>query len=206
MAGGSADAAAALVACDALWGPALTARRARGARRRASAATCRSCSSAAPRWARVAASVLAPVLARGSYHWVFALSDGGLSTPAVYAECDRLRGDRAVPDPSPSPEMMTALRSGDAAGAGRRADQRPAGSRDLADARARRLLDAGLEFGALGGVVSGSGPTVAFCRRVQRGGPRPRRVADRLRARSRTCGARPGRSHGAHVISAPRPG
>ena len=45
---------------------------------------------------------LAPVLARGTFHWVFAISDAGLSTPAVYAECDRLRdqggdADRACP-------------------------------------------------------------------------------------------------------------
>ena len=57
--------------------------------------------------------VLAPVLGKGTYHWVFALSEDGLSTPAVYAECDRLRGRRRVPEPAPSPEMMTALRSGD---------------------------------------------------------------------------------------------
>ena len=43
--------------------------------------------------------LLAPVLARGSYHWVFALAEGGLSTPAVYAECDRLRGSDDVPEP-----------------------------------------------------------------------------------------------------------
>ena len=63
---------------------------------------------------------LAPVLARGTYHWVFALSDGGLSTPAVYAECDRLRGGADVPEPVATPAMMTALRSGDAARARRR--------------------------------------------------------------------------------------
>ena len=59
-----------------------------------------------------AASMLAPVLARGTYHWVFALSEGGLSTPAVYAECDRLRGDRRrARARSPARALMSALRS-----------------------------------------------------------------------------------------------
>ena len=45
---------------------------------------------------------LAPVLARGTFHWVFAVSDEGLSTPTVYAECDRLRG-RTAASRSPEP-------------------------------------------------------------------------------------------------------
>jgi 4-diphosphocytidyl-2-C-methyl-D-erythritol kinase len=161
MAGGSADAAGTLVACDALWGLAMTR----------------------PELEEVAAQlgsdvpfllgggtsmgsgrgeVLAPVLARGSYHWVFALSEDGLSTPAVYAECDRLRGGRKVPDPVPSPQMMTALRSGDARalGAALRNDLQAAAI-SLRPALGD-VLDAGLEFGAIGGIVSGSGPTVAF--------------------------------------------
>ena len=56
--------------------------------------------------------MLAPVLARGTYHWVFALAEGGLSTPAVYAECDRLRGDADVPEPvaTPGPDERAAQR------------------------------------------------------------------------------------------------
>jgi 4-diphosphocytidyl-2-C-methyl-D-erythritol kinase len=93
---------------------------------------------------------------------VFALSEDGLSTPAVYAECDRLRGGRKVPDPVPSPQMMTALRSGDARalGAALRNDLQAAAI-SLRPALGD-VLDAGLEFGAIGGIVSGSGPTVAF--------------------------------------------
>ena len=34
---------------------------------------------------------ITPVLFTGSYNWVLALSSSGLSTPAVYIECDRLR-------------------------------------------------------------------------------------------------------------------
>ena len=161
MAGGSADAAGALVACDALWGLgsskaeleelgaelgsdvpfALTGGTAMGSGR---------------------GDRLAPVLGRGSYHWVFALGEVGLSTPAVYAECDRLRADQRVREPLPSPAMMTALRSGDAAALGR------ALSNDLQPAALslqpglEEVLRTGMEYGALGGIVSGSGPTVAF--------------------------------------------
>ena len=105
---------------------------------------------------------LAPVLARGTYHWVFAISEGGLSTPAVYAECDRLRRGRAVTEPRPS-------RRDDAGAAQRgRARARAALTNDLQRAphlaapEPGDILEAGLEFGALGGIVSGSGPTVAF--------------------------------------------
>ena len=161
MAGGSADAAGALVACDALWGLgsskagleelgaelgsdvpfALTGGTAMGSGR---------------------GDRLAPVLGRGHYHWVFALGEVGLSTPTVYAECDRLRATLRVPEPVPSAPMMTALRSGDAAALGR------ALSNDLQPAaislqpRLDEVLRTGIEYGALGGIVSGSGPTVAF--------------------------------------------
>ncbi|HZW43443.1 MAG TPA: 4-(cytidine 5'-diphospho)-2-C-methyl-D-erythritol kinase [Dermatophilaceae bacterium] len=161
MAGGSADAAGALVACDALWGLgssragleelgaelgsdvpfALTGGTAMGSGR---------------------GDRLAPVLGRGHYDWVFALGDVGLSTPTVYAECDRLRASLRVPEPVPSASMMTALRSGDAAALGR------ALSNDLQPAaislqpRLDEVLRTGIEYGALGGIVSGSGPTVAF--------------------------------------------
>ena len=90
MAGGSADAAAALVACDALWGTGLP-RASWRSWPRTSAPTSRSRCSAAPRSGPAAARWLSPVLGRGEFHWVFAIAAEGLSTPAVYAECDRLR-------------------------------------------------------------------------------------------------------------------
>lgn len=58
---------------------------------------------------------LAPVLTTGRYEWVFALQDDGLSTPAVYAEFDRLNKGRKVPLPQAPEEMIAALRSGDPA-------------------------------------------------------------------------------------------
>lgn len=161
MAGGSADAAAALLACDHLWGLRMD--------RDGLAEVAAELGSDIPFALHGGIAMgsgrgeqLAPVLARGTFHWVFALSDHGLSTPLVYAECDRLRRRRPVPDPSPSPEMMSALRSGDATALGQ------ALNNDLQDAAVSLLpdlqsvLDAGIEYGALGAVVSGSGPTVAF--------------------------------------------
>jgi 4-diphosphocytidyl-2-C-methyl-D-erythritol kinase len=161
MAGGSADAAATLVACDALW--ALGTPRSeleRLAARLGSDVPFLLSGGTAIGSGR--GEVLAPVLARGSFHWVLALSEGGLSTPQVYAECDRLRGDVPVADPVPSPEMMSALRSGDphALAAALQNDLQPAAISLLP--ALGDVLDAGMEFGALGGVVSGSGPTVAF--------------------------------------------
>lgn len=164
MAGGSADAAATLLACDHLWG--LRLERAELAELAAELgsdvpfALAGGIAVGSGRGDR-----LAPVLARGSFHWVFAVSEDGLSTPEVYAECDRLRGNRHVPAPEPGPAMMSALRSGDAdalADALHNDLQEPALSLRPA---LRSVLDAGLEFGALGGVVSGSGPTVAFLTR-----------------------------------------
>jgi 4-diphosphocytidyl-2-C-methyl-D-erythritol kinase len=145
------------------------------------------------------------VLARGSYHWVFALSEVGLSTPAVYAECDRLRGTRPVPDPSPSAEMMTALRSGDARALG------AALTNDLQAAAISLMpalgdvLDAGLEFGALGGIVSGSGPTVAF---LAEDNEAAIDLAVSLTASGAVQDVRraTGPAHGAHLISNSRAG
>ena len=96
MAGGSADAAAALVACDALWQTGLS--------RSELAELAAALGSDVP-FSLVGGTalgtgrgeVLTPVLARGRFHWVVAIADGGLSTPDVYAECDRLRGGIPVP-------------------------------------------------------------------------------------------------------------
>jgi 4-diphosphocytidyl-2-C-methyl-D-erythritol kinase len=161
MAGGSADAAGALLACDALWGV--------WSSKAALENMAAELGSDVP-FALLGGTAigsgrgdqLAPVLGRGRYTWVFALSDVGLSTPVVYAECDRLRSSVRVPEPTPSESMMTALRSGDAQSLGR------ALSNDLQPAalslqpQLEDVLRTGMDNGALGGIVSGSGPTVAF--------------------------------------------
>ena len=105
---------------------------------------------------------LTSALSRGIYHWVLALSSVGLSTPAVYAECDRLRAERDVSPPRISDQLMQALLAGDAKAVGASL------SNDLQSAACTLrpalslVLDVGQEYGALGAIVSGSGPTVAF--------------------------------------------
>ncbi len=161
MAGGSADAAATLVALDHLWGLDLDREEVEelGADLGSDVPFLVAGGTA---MGSGRGEMLAPVLARGTYHWVFALAEGGLSTPAVYAECDRLRGDADVPEPVATPALMSALRSGDPR------ELAPQLSNDLQDAAISlrpdlgEVLAAGMEYGALGAIVSGSGPTTAF--------------------------------------------
>jgi len=167
MGGGSADAAATLLACDTLWGTqvprdqmldlagqlgadvpfALTGGTAIGTGR---------------------GDQLSPALAKGQFQWVLALADFGLSTPAVYSELDKHR-DRHAQDifpatttPSVDTNVLQALRAGD--------------PHMLADTLYNDLqapalhlqpsltevLELGERNGALAGIISGSGPTVAF--------------------------------------------
>ncbi len=161
MAGGSADAAATLVALDHLWGLDLDREELEelGAELGSDVPFLVAGGTA---MGSGRGELLAPVLARGTYHWVFALGEGGLSTPAVYAECDRLRGGAEVPDPVATPALMSALRSGDPRELG------PQLVNDLQEAAISlrpdlgEVLASGMEYGALGGIVSGSGPTIAF--------------------------------------------
>jgi 4-diphosphocytidyl-2-C-methyl-D-erythritol kinase len=172
LAGGSADAAAALVACNELWQAGLS-----GAELSEVAAGVGS-DVAFALLGGTAVGVgrgeqLTAALAAGTYHWVLAFSAGGLSTPEVYATCDRLRAARpgrpAGPPrplrPGPprlSTALMAALRSASPAAVG------PLLANDLQPAAIslrpglRRTLAAGRELGAAGAMVSGSGPTCAF--------------------------------------------
>ncbi|MEO3742574.1 4-(cytidine 5'-diphospho)-2-C-methyl-D-erythritol kinase [Plantactinospora sp. B5E13] len=184
LAGGSADAAATLVACDALWGTELSR----------------------DELARIAAGLgsdipflvyggtalgtghgetISPILARPvTWHWVVAVADGGLFTPAVYRELDRLRADHAAPPPLRNADaLLAALRGRDPARLGR------ALGNDLqAAALALRpalteTLKAGEAAGALAGIVSGSGPTCVF---LAPDAAEADRIAAELRA-SGTC-------------------
>lgn len=163
-AGGSADAAAALVACDALWRTGLSRDElgALGAR----------LGSDVPFSVHGGTSLgtgrgdhLTPVLGHGTYSWVLALSDQGLSTPDVYAEVDRQRDTGPVGVVSDASAVLSALRLGDAVALGHALanDLQPAALALRPDLRL--LLDTGMDLGALGAVVSGSGPTVAFLTR-----------------------------------------
>jgi len=181
LAGGSADAAAALVACNDLWHAGLSQERLREV--------------AADVGSDVAFALvggtavgqgrgehLTPALVSGEYHWVLAVADGALSTPEVYATLDRLRAARdpqlagpgsrpgsgtalaagGAPDAALDHALMGALRSGEPAAVGQTL------SNDLQAAALsmfpmlRKTLAAGRELGALGALVAGSGPTCVF--------------------------------------------
>jgi 4-diphosphocytidyl-2-C-methyl-D-erythritol kinase len=164
LAGGSANAAATLVACNELWGAGLSQAElaAVGAELGSDVPFALSGGTAV---GRGRGEQLSPALAVGSYHWALAFAAQGLSTSEVYAAFDRLAAAAAggtEPGPQLSADLMSALRSGDPVRIG------PALSNDLQAAALslrpglRRTLAAGLELGALGAVVSGSGPTCAF--------------------------------------------
>ena len=163
MAGGSADAAGALLACNELWDAGLS--------REELMELAAELGSDVPFALLGGTAVglgrgerLTSALVRGRFHWVFALADGGLSTPAVYAECDRLRTayGQSVAWPRTSEDLMSALATGDAQALGKSLtnDLQPAAL--TLRPSLRRTLDAGRDFGALGALVSGSGPTCAF--------------------------------------------
>lgn len=161
LAGGSADAAAALVACNELWRAGLSqAQLVEVAARVGSDVAFALLGGTAV--GRGRGERLTPALAPATpYHWVLAFADGQLSTPEVYATLDRLRAAEAA-EPDLDAALMSALRSGDARLLGR------ALSNDLQQAAVtlfpalRKTLAAGLELGALGALVAGSGPTCVF--------------------------------------------
>ncbi len=105
---------------------------------------------------------LTAALSRGTYHWVLALSTVGLSTPAVYSECDRLRAGSEIVAPQTSDQLMQALLAADAKAVGAALQN----DLQMAACSLRPALDlvleVGRDYGALGAIVSGSGPTVAF--------------------------------------------
>lgn len=194
MAGGSADGAGALVACDALWGT--------GASRAELLEICAELGSDVP-FSLVGGAALGvgrgerltALEVGGTFHWVFAMAGRGLSTPAVFREFDRLAEGREIPEPVASAELVEALAKGDAealAGAVSN-DLQPAALSlfpELAD-----TLDAGRSAGALTALVSGSGPTTAF---LARDAESAVAVAEALRA-SGTCRT-------VRVATAPAPG
>ena len=164
LAGGSADAAAALVACDALWRTGLGREEldVLAARLGSDVTFCLHGGTAV---GTGRGERLTPALISGQYLWVLAVSGDGLSTPAVYAECDRLRADEEVPEPTVSEDLMAALRRGNAVGVGASLhnELQPASLQLRPDLEF--VLEVGASYGALGSVVSGSGPTCAFLAR-----------------------------------------
>ena len=163
LAGGSADAAATLLACDLLWGT--------GFAREELAEIGAELGSDVPFLLHGGTALgtghgesVSPILARPTtWHWVLAIADGGLATPDVYRELDRLRDSPWPPTALESPdELMGALRqrNPEVLGAALANDLQPA-ALSLRPALAD-VLKAGYDVGAVAGIVSGSGPTCVF--------------------------------------------
>lgn len=162
MAGGSADAAGALLACSVLWDLDTTPDDLHGlAAELGSDVPFALLGGTAIGHGR--GDRLVPMLSRGTYHWVLALAHEGLSTPSVFRRFDELAEAAGAPGPLEVPdEIAQALGKKDAAGLGvalRNDLQAPALN---LRPELGQTLRAGLEAGALGAVVSGSGPTCAF--------------------------------------------
>jgi 4-diphosphocytidyl-2-C-methyl-D-erythritol kinase len=160
MAGGSADAAGALVGLSALWKLDLT----RDELSRMAAQLGSDVAFALHGGTALGTGrgeTVVPVLSRHPQHWVVALHRGGLSTPAVYGELDRLRRGARPPE-RPVEPVIEAVANGDprqlALCLGN--DLQAAAVSMAPDLR--RTLRAGVDAGALAGIVSGSGPTCAF--------------------------------------------
>ncbi|MFE9973060.1 4-(cytidine 5'-diphospho)-2-C-methyl-D-erythritol kinase [Streptomyces hirsutus] len=164
MAGGSADGAGALLACDALWGT--------GASRQELLDICAELGSDVP-FALVGGAALGTgrgerlteLEVGGTFHWVFAMARRGLSTPAVFREFDRLAQGRDIPEPVAAQDLLDALAKGDPDALAATV------SNDLQSAALSLFpelagtLAAGRGAGALAALVSGSGPTTAFLAR-----------------------------------------
>ncbi|MGW9114672.1 4-(cytidine 5'-diphospho)-2-C-methyl-D-erythritol kinase [Microbacterium sp. NPDC055683] len=167
MGGGSADAAAALVACDALWGTDVGSQELHRLAARLGADV--------PFALKGGTAIgtgrgdeLSAALARGRFDWVLVVNEEGLSTPEVYGALDRHR-ERHHLDIAPARKIpavdaavLQALRAGDPAMLAEvlRNDLQAAALGLRPDLAA--TLELGESSGALAGIVSGSGPTVAF--------------------------------------------
>ncbi len=167
MGGGSADAAATLVACDALWGTGLSTRELHSLAARLGADVPFALTGGTA-VGTGRGDALNPALARGRFEWVLVPGASGLSTPKVYRELDRMREEHAehispVSDtPTVSADVLHALRAGDP----RMLAEVLHNDLQAAALRLRpdlgEVLDFGVREGALAGIVSGSGPTLAF--------------------------------------------
>ncbi|UYO96154.1 4-(cytidine 5'-diphospho)-2-C-methyl-D-erythritol kinase [Microbacterium sp. M28] len=204
MGGGSADAAAALVACDALWGTGLSPARLHELATRLGADV--------PFALHGGTAVgtgrgdqLNPALARGRFDWVLVTSDEGLSTPVIYQRLDeqRSRGEALADDPPQSLEVpipvLQALRAGDphSLAACMHNDLEAASLEERPVLE--EIIREGLHAGALSGIVSGSGPTVAFlCDTPETA----RYVQDELEAQGREALHVHGPVSGARILSA----
>lgn len=166
MGGGSADAAAALVAVNELWCTGVTQQQLLD-----TAATLGADVPFALMGGTAlgtgAGETLRSIEGVQTLHWVLVASEGGLSTPLVYARLDELRAARRVNPmtvaiPETPNELLSALQSGDVNEVAKHLHN------DLQEAAVDLMpsltvtMQAGLAAGAVAAMVSGSGPTVAL--------------------------------------------
>ena len=161
MAGGSADAAAALIAADALWGTQLS----QGQLLELAAELGSDVPFALEGYTQIGrgrGQLLEPVQSM-PFHWVVVPLPLHLSTPLVYSTLDDMRRDDAPAVPrAPSQGLLDALFAGDArALAAELVNDLAAPALALAP-QIHSVLASGEKLGALAGMVSGSGPTCVF--------------------------------------------
>ena len=197
MAGGSADAAAALIGLNRLWGAELEP-----AELCEVAALVGSdvpfCVLGGTALATGTGTSVARVLTRSRTHWVVGIDREPLSTAAVYAAFD----DLPAPDASTPDAVLQALRTGDIdelAGALRN-DLEPAAIA-LRPALAERRA-AMLDAGALAAMVSGSGPTMLA---LARDAAHAQAVAAAVRERFDAVEVVASPAGGPEFVQAPRP-
>ncbi|MFB7844861.1 4-(cytidine 5'-diphospho)-2-C-methyl-D-erythritol kinase [Microbacterium sp. NPDC056052] len=213
MGGGSADAAAALVACNELWRTGLDHGRLHELAARLGADVPFSLMGGTAVGSG-RGDVLTPALSRGRYEWVLLLDDEGLSTPAVYRAFDMVMAEDLKSDPERHaqhrrldpvqvpPSFFEALLSGEAFELGQSLrNQLEAGSFRLRPQLEETIAAVVGEGGGpvVGGIVSGSGPTLAFLCETAEGADG---TAERLRGRGRTALRAHGPVRGAHVVVA----
>ncbi len=200
MGGGSADAAATLVACDALWHTGLS----REELSQLGSELGADVPFALMGGAAVGLGIgdqLTAALAPTPLHWVLVPADFGLSTPLVYGTLDKRRAREAVEATDPEQVeagVLTALRAGDPqALAPWLHNDLQAAALELAPSLAT-VLALGSGLGALAALVSGSGPTVAFLAGDQ---DHAQSLAQSLADRGHEAWAVQGPVHGAHIVA-----
>jgi 4-diphosphocytidyl-2-C-methyl-D-erythritol kinase len=201
MAGGSADGAASLLACDHLWNL--------GTAREELLELAAELGSDVP-FALVGGTaigsgrgeVVTPLMTRGEYWWVVLESAVGLSTPAVYREFELMHEVSPARPPEIPDELISALRRHDVEALGSHL------SNDLQQAalRLRPELGRGLEQGRLesahGAILSGSGPSCLF---LCEGRAHAMQVAGGLNSQNLgPVSFAPGPVHGARVVAKER--
>ena len=201
MGGGSADAAAVLVALNSLWELGVPRRDLHGlAAQLGSDVPFALHGGTALGTGR--GEELATVLARNTFHWVLAFAERGLSTRTVFGELDRLREVGTPPRLDEPGPVLAALAAGDPEQLAPLLGNELQASALSLNSALRRVLRAGVEAGALAGMVSGSGPTCAF---LCRSAPSAVDVGTELSGAGvcRTVRVASGPVHGARVVPTP---